>query len=328
MRLADPWWLALLIFLPLVFFYLRQFQARIRYPHVQPFQRLRPSFRIHPRTTTAIFRTLALAFLIVALARPQSGKKMSEITSEGIDIFLALDTSLSMQALDFKVDNKPVDRLEIVKNVVSEFVEKRSADRLGLVVFGEEAYTQCPLTLDHPILIDFLQHIQIGMAGDATAIGSAIGTAVNRLKDLKSKSKVIILLTDGSNTAGQLSPLKAAEIAATMNIKVYTVGVGTTGQAPFLVDTLFGKQFVYQNVEFDEKTLKKIAEITKAKYYRATDTEELREIYDQIDRLEKTEAKLNEYTEYNEKFHVFSLLSLGLILLEILLGQTWLRILP
>ena len=184
----------------------------------------------------------------------------------------------------------------MVKDVVTEFVENRESDRLGLVVFGEEAFTQCPLTLDHNILLSLLDKLAIGIAGDSTAIGSAIGIAVKRLKDLESESKVIILLTDGRNNAGDLLPLQAAEIAKSYGIKIYTIGVGTRGKAPFLVDTVFGKRYMYQEVDIDEDTLKKISTLTGAKYFRATDLESLKDIYQQIDRLEKTEVKVIEPT--------------------------------
>jgi Ca-activated chloride channel family protein len=218
--------------------------------------------------------------------------------------------------------------LEVVKDVVGEFITKREHDRIGMVVFGDEAFTQCPLTLDHNVLQSFLDKLKIGIAGDSTAIGSAIGIAVKRLKDLKSKSKVIILLTDGRSNAGQLLPIQAAEVAKAFHIKIYTVGVGTRGKAPFLVDSLFGKQYIYQNVEIDEKSLKTIAEMTGAKYFRATDLETLENIYEQIDQLETTEVKTIDHSEYRELFPFFLVPGMLLFLTEVLLTNTRLRRIP
>ena len=182
---------------------------------------------------------MLLLFFIIAFARPQEGRKKTEILSQGVDIVLAIDTSGSMQALDFKKNENQVTRLSVVKDVVAEFVKHREMDRIGMVVFGANAFTQCPLTLDQSILLSFLDKLKIGMAGDATAIGSAIGISARRLKDLKSKSKIIILLTDGRNNSGTIPPLQAAEIAKTLGIRIYTIGVGKRGKAPFLVDSIF-----------------------------------------------------------------------------------------
>jgi len=266
--------------------------------------------------------------LIIALARPQSGTKASEVLTEGIDIMLCLDTSGSMQALDFKWKNERHNRLEVVKKVVSDFIKGRTNDRIGMVVFGEEAFTQCPLTLDYGVLLNFLEQVEIGMAGDSTAVGSALATCVNRLKERKSKSKVIILLTDGRNNAGSINPQTAAEIAKTFDIKVYTVGVGTEGEVPFLVDTIFGKKYMYQRVDLDEETLKEIAAITGGSYFKATNTETLEEIYKKIDQLEKTKVEVKEYMEYEELFGWFLLAGLLCILLEVILRNTRFRKIP
>jgi len=273
-------------------------------------------------------RCLAIALFVIALARPQSGTKASEVLTEGIDIVLCLDTSGSMQALDFKWENERQNRLQVVKKVVSDFIKGRKNDRIGMVVFGEEAFTQCPLTLDYGVLLSFLDQVKIGMAGDSTAIGSALGTCVKRLKELKSKSKVVILLTDGRNNAGRVSPETAAKIAKTFNIKTYTIGVGTEGEVPFLVDTIFGKKYVYQRVDLDEDTLKEIANITGGKYFKATNTKALEEIYNQIDKLEKTKVEVKEYMEYEELFGWFLLPALACILLEIVLANTRFRKIP
>ena len=328
MRFADPFFFLLLLVLIPVVWYGRTSGGRIRFSSLDLFQGLKGEALVNPRNILLLLRILSLILLLAALARPQAGKRFSEIRSDGIDIILALDTSGSMQALDFTLNNERVDRLEVVKKVVNDFIHKRPADRMGLVVFGTDAFTQCPLTLDHGILVEFLKKIEIGMAGEATAIGSAIGTGVKRLKDLKAKSKVLILLTDGRSNAGRIEPLKAAELAKTFAIKVYTIGVGTRGQAPFLQDGFFGKHYIYQQVDIDEDTLREVANITGGKYYRATETTELEKIYAEIDQLEKTEVKVKEYTQYNELFHWFLIVGLILLLLEIFLGHTWLRKIP
>lgn len=275
-----------------------------------------------------ILRCLAIALIVLAFARPQEGRKRTEIVSPGVDIVLSIDTSGSMKALDFKKEDQPVDRLAIVKDVVTEFVKEREYDRIGMVAFGEEAFTQCPLTLDHDILLNFLDKLKIGIAGDSTSIGNAIGIAVKRLKDVKSKSKVIILLTDGINNAGEITPLQAAEIAKTYGIKIYTIGVGTTGKAPFLVDSFFGSRYVYQDVKLDEETLKTIAEKTGGKFFRATNTDALKKIYQQIDQMETTEVKVIEHSEYNELFSLFLVPGMTLLLMEFLFINTRLRRFP
>ena len=276
----------------------------------------------------AVLRFIAITLFIVAFARPQEGRKKTEILSEGVDIILAIDTSGSMQALDFKKNDESVTRLSVVKDVVAQFIDSRETDRMGMVVFGGEAFTQCPLTLDQDILYSFLDKLKIGMAGDATAIGSAIGISVKRLKDLKSKSKVIILLTDGRNNAGKITPLQAAEFAKTFGIKIYTVGVGTRGKAPFMVDSIFGKRLIYQDVDIDEDTLNKISEMTDAKYFRATDMESLKDIYEQIDKLEKSEIRVLDHSEYSELFHYFLIPGLLLLLTEIIISNSVLRRIP
>jgi Ca-activated chloride channel family protein len=306
-------------------------QAAVRYSNIDTLKRLRPSRRIVTRRFVEGLRIFTIALLILAMARPQTGRKQTQVRTEGIDIVLVLDTSGSMQALDLDADrpiNRRRNRLEVAKEVVEEFVQGRTNDQIGLVVFGNEAFTQCPLTLDHGIVATFLEGVEIGMAGDATAIGSALGTAVKRLRDSQAESKVIILLTDGRSNAGALSPQKAAEIAETFDIKVYTIGAGTRGKAPFVVDSLFGKQVVYESVEIDEKILSDIAERTGGLYYRAEDTSALKSIYEEIDEMEKTEIKTSSYMEYNEQFRRFLMPALALLLLEVVLLGTRYRKLP
>ncbi len=301
-------------------------RAVLHYSTVQGLKTLQPS---NPHAgIPMMLRVLAIIFLVIALARPQEGRKSMEILSVGVDIILATDTSGSMQALDFFKDKNRVNRLDVVKEVVREFIDNRPNDRMGMVTFGAEAFTQCPLTMDHSILLSFLDNLKIGMAGDSTAIGSAIGVAVKRLKDLKAKSKVIILLTDGRNNSGNIPPLQAAEIAKSYGIKIYTIGIGTLGKAPFLVDTFMGKQLIYQDVDLDEDTLKTIAATTDGKYFRATDRETLKDIYTQIDKLEKSEVKVIDHAEYNELFPPFLICGLSLILMEIVLANTRLRRIP
>jgi Ca-activated chloride channel family protein len=328
-RFEDPWLLSLLLLIPILALPGRTHrQAVIHYSSIATLKTLRPSRVDLLAMIPALLRFAAIGFLVIALARPQEGHKSTEIISSGVDIVLAIDTSGSMRALDFVKDEKRVDRLVVVKGVVSEFIEKREHDRIGMVVFGEEAFTQCPLTLDQNILQTFLDKLKIGIAGDSTAIGSAIGISVKRLKDLKSKSKVIILLTDGRNNAGDLSPVQAAEAAKAFNIKIYTIGVGTLGKAPFLVDSLFGKQYVYRDVEIDEESLKSIADMTGGRYFRATDLESLEQIYEQIDQLEKSEVKIIDHSEYRELYHYFLIPGLLLFLTEVILSSTRLRRIP
>lgn len=330
LRFQAPWLLLLLLIVPALVY--RHFRTKasstVRFSSLHAMKHL-------PRARTVLLqkglrwmRYLALILLVLALARPQAGGKSTEITTEGIDIMLCLDTSGSMQALDFKEGDKRVTRLQVVKRVVAEFIRGRTNDRIGMVVFGREAFTQCPLTLDYGVLLDFLGRLEIGMAGDTTAIGSGLALSVKRLKDTPAKSKVVILLTDGRNNTGTISPLVAAELARTYKIKVYTIGVGTEGEAPFLVDSLFGKQYVYQRVDLDEETLRQIAAATGGTYFRATNTKALEDIYRQIDAMEKTEAKVTEYMEYDELFAWFLVPALCLIVGEIVIANLWLRKIP
>jgi len=329
LQFQNPWLLLFLLALPLLAFQVRRdYQSTVHFPSLATLKTLRPSSVDLYAGLPFIIRFLAIALLIIALARPQEGHKSTEILSVGVDIMLALDTSGSMRALDFIEEEKRVTRLTVVKGVVSKFIENRPTDRIGMVVFGEQAYTQCPLTLDQGILQSFLSKLEIGMAGDSTAIGSAIGIAVKRLKDLDSASKIIILLTDGRNNAGTLAPIQAAQTAKTFGIKIHTIGVGTKGKAPFLVNSIFGQRYVYQEVDIDETTLTEISEITGGQYFRATDLESLQNIYKQIDEMEKSEVKVIDHSEYKELFHYFLVPGLMFLLLEIGLSNTLLRRIP
>lgn len=329
-RFEDPGWLLLsLLLAPILYRYARRKgSAAVRFPSLDGFGRLPPQTSVGLRHLLIVLRATGMGLVILALARPQAGQKETEILSEGVDIVLCLDTSGSMQALDFEIDGKRADRLTVVKKVVLDFIRKRQNDRIGMVVFGEQAFTQCPLTLDYGVLMSFVERLRIGMAGDSTAIGSGLATSVKRIKDMPGKSKVVILLTDGRNNTGRISPQTAAELAKAFGVKVYTIGVGGEGESPFLVDTLFGKRYVYQKVDLDEDTLRKIADTTGGLYFRATDTASLEQIYDQIDQMEKSKVEVKEYTEYEELFPRFVLAGLLLLLAEFFLTHTWFAKIP
>ena len=326
-RFEDPWFLILFLIIPYLV-WKRKEQATISYSSLEILQNIRAIQVGFLSTIPLVLRLFAISLFIMALARPQEGQKRTEILSMGVDIMLALDTSGSMKALDFIQNDKRDTRLTMVKDVVSKFIENRTNDRMGMVVFGSEAYTQCPLTLDQNILQSFLRKLDIGMAGDSTAIGSAIGIAVKRLKDLKSDSKLIILLTDGRNNAGNLAPLQAAQTAKAFGIKIHTIGVGTRGKAPFLVNSIFGQRYVYQEVDIDEVTLKEISKITGGQYFRATDLESLKLIYKKIDQMEKSEVKIFDHSEYTELFHYFLIPAILILFMEVTLSNTFFRRLP
>lgn len=257
-------------------------------------------------------RIIGLAFLIVALARPQSSSSWQDITTEGIDIIISLDISGSMLAEDLKPN-----RLEASKNVALDFIEARPNDRMGLIVYSGESFTQCPLTTDHAVLKNLFLEIKNGMIEDGTAVGLGLANAVNRLKDSEAKSKVIILLTDGVNNAGSISPITAAEIAKSFGIRVYTIGVGSKGEAPYPMKNAFG-QVIYQMMptDIDESTMQEIAQITGGKYFRATDNNKLAETYKEIDQLEKSKINVIEFKKKKEEFFVFALIGLACLALE------------
>ncbi|MCK5542977.1 MAG: VWA domain-containing protein [Desulfobacterales bacterium] len=272
---------------------------------------------------------LALILLIIGMARPQSGTQKSETTTQGINIVLALDLSGSMAALDFKINNQIVTRLDAVKEVVKDFIMKRDGDRIGMVVFGSNAFTQLPLTRDYNTISFMLSKLKIGAAGQSTAIGDAIGISLKRLKDVTSKSNIIILLTDGKSNAGEISPEIAAEIAEEQKVKIYTIGVGTKGEAPFLVKNAFGgDRYIYQKVDIDIDILKLIAKKTKGEFFKAENTKSLDQIYNMIDRLEKTEVKVKKWVEYKEYYLFFLIPGLILLCIYILLSNTRLLRIP
>ncbi|MBW2682947.1 MAG: VWA domain-containing protein [Deltaproteobacteria bacterium] len=275
-----------------------------------------------PGTLLLLLRLVVFSLFILALARPQQGSSTTEIEASGIDILLAVDVSGSMEAMDFTLGGKPTNRLEVVKKVVEEFIEQRPNDRIGLLAFGGRPYLVSPLTLDHNWLKKRLESLQIGMVEDGTAIGSAIGSGTNRLRDKKSKSRILILLTDGMNNSGRIPPLIAAEAAETLNIKVYTIGAGSRGEAPMPVTNAFGqRQLVRVKVDIDEKTLRKVAELTGARYFRATDTASLGKIYEEINTMETTIRTIKKFDNYRELFPFFILAGLLLLFVEIVIAR-------
>ena len=328
---AHPWLLLLLLALPL----LALLQGGRGAAPAVVFSSLRPLHALgRPRRsrmggwlTTLLL--LALAPLIVALARPQMGKTITKVQASGIDIMLALDVSGSMIAEDFTIGGERASRIEVVKQVTQKFIEARPNDRIGMVAFAGRPYLVSPLTLDHDWLLQNLERVKLGLVEDGTAIGSAIASAANRLKEKDAKSRIVVLLTDGDNNAGKVSPATAAEAAKALGIKVYTIGAGTRGYAPVPVQDMFGRK-VYRNmkVDVDEPTLMKIAELTNAKFYRATDTKTLTEIFDQIDKLEKSTVELSQYKQYRDLFPWFLASGFGLIALQLMLAETVGRKLP
>jgi Ca-activated chloride channel family protein len=272
---------------------------------------------------------LSFALLVIAFARPRHGKGSTEVEASGIDIMLTLDVSGSMEALDFKLDGKPVNRLEVVKNVVRKFVAQRPNDKLGLLAFAGRPYLVSPLTMDHEFLANRLAGVKMGQVEDGTAIGSAIASSVDHLRDSNAKSRIIILLTDGVNNAGAVNPLTAAEAAKALGIKIYTIGAGTRGEAPMPVRDAFGRTRLQTvKVEIDEEMLQQVAAITGGQSFRATDTDSLEKIYESINQLETTTRKLKKYQQYDELYLWFLVPGLCLLLLELLLAQTRFRRLP
>lgn len=272
---------------------------------------------------------LALALLILAFARPRHGKGSTEVEASGIDILVTLDVSSSMQALDFTLEGKPANRLEVVKNVVGKFVAQRPNDKIGMVAFAGRPYLVSPLTMDQNFLADRLKSVNMGQVEDGTAIGSAIASSVDHLRESTAKSRIVVLLTDGVNTSGAVNPLTAAEAAKALGIKIYTIGAGKRGEAPYPVQDGFGRTH-YQTVkvEIDEETLTAVANATGGQFFRATDTNSLENIYDSINQLEKTTRKLKKYQQYDELYLWFLIPGLSLLLIELALSQTLFRKLP
>lgn len=324
--LHPQYFLLLLLLIPMIAWYIwkqKTAHATLQISSIRFFSLVKPSRKTYLRHLPFAFRVLSIIFLITALARPQSTNQLRNVSTEGIDIIVSLDISGSMQAMDFQPN-----RLEAAKEVAIEFIKGRPNDRMGLVIFAAESFTQCPLTLDHNVLTNLFRDVRIGMLEDGTAIGMGLATAVNRIKDSDAKSKVIILLSDGENNRGQIAPLTAAEIARTFGVRVYTIGVGTIGMAPFPINTVFGQQVQEMEVKIDEPMLTEIAELTGGQYFRATDRQALEGIYQEIDAMEKNKIEVQEYTRHAEEFVLFALLALLFLLLEIVLRNTVLRTLP
>lgn len=327
----PPWMIFVaggIIVLAMLLYYIARRRAKaaaIKFSDLRIVKRAGRTRRQQFRFLLPTLRVLAVILLVVAFARPRSGTEYTEVTSEGIDIMMALDVSSSMRAEDFK----PHNRLHVAKEEMKQFIERRVNDRIGLVVFARYSYTQCPLTTDYGVLLSFIDQIDFGLVEDGTAIGMAIANAVNRLRETEAESKIIVLLTDGDNNAGEIDPLTAANLAATFGIKIYTIGAGKPGNAMFPVDDpLFGKRYVYRPTVLDEETLKEIAERTDGKYFRARSGEELEKIYAEIDQLEKTEIETAHHIQYVELFQYFAFGAFGLLMLEMLLAHTFFRKLP
>ncbi|MCU0332005.1 MAG: VWA domain-containing protein [Ignavibacteriaceae bacterium] len=324
---AYPWILYFLLIIPLMIawyiFRGMKVQSSVTYSSINIFKDVPATFRERLRHIPFAVRLIAIALLIIALARPQSFTSGENVTTEGIDIAMVLDISGSMLAEDFKPN-----RLEAAKNVIDNFVEGRTSDRIGLVIFSREAFTQCPLTIDYNVLRNLLLDIRSGIIQDGTAIGNAIANGVNRLKESDAKSRIIILLTDGVNNAGEVDPRSAADIAKAFGIRIYTIGVGTRGEAPYPVQTPFGTRYQMVPVEIDEALLSEIAEITGGQYFRATNNRALAEIYEKIDKLEKTKIEITSYKNASEKYLSWLWGGLILLLVELGLSRTILRKLP
>lgn len=327
MQFANPAYLYLmLILVPMVVWYtlrVSKMQPAFRLASTEAFRGKKKGLRVHLRHLPFALRCIAIALIIVVIARPQAIDSWEKSETQGIDIVLALDVSGSMLAQDLQPN-----RLVAAKQVAAEFITDRPNDNIGLVIFAGESFTQCPMTTDHKILLNLLNDIDFGMIEDGTAIGLGLANGVNRLKDSQSKSKVVILLTDGTNNRGQIAPLTAADLARSYGIRVYTVGVGTKGMAPTPVQTLFGTRIQNMPVDIDEETLSQIATITGGKYFRAEDNAGLSAIYHEIDEMEKYLISVQNVTRKQELFLPFALLALAFIFLELLLRRTWLRNIP
>ena len=332
MTFGHPWFLLLLLLLPLLAWLKgkRGEPPAFVYSSVQLVRGLLNISRTRSGGFLSALRWLALALFVVALSQPRLTRSETKVTASGVDIVVALDMSGSMISEDFEVRGQRVNRFNMARAVLEKFIEKRPNDRIGLVVFATDPYIATPLTLDHDFLMEDLDRLEIGTIDEnRTAIGSALSTAINRLRDIKSKSKIVILMTDGKNNSGKIAPLTAAEAAQALGVKVYTIGVGMRGMAP--MPDFFGRQRIGQHMEpvdIDEDTLQKIAQLTGGKYYRADNTERFQNIYSEIDKLEKTEKEIKKYAHHRELFAWAIAPGLVLVLLETLLRHTMFRKLP
>ena len=331
LRFENPEWLLLLFLMPiLVYLYIvqgRQRQGSVQFSDLASLRRMGNTMWARLRHVLFVFKLLGLVLLVVALARPQAGREKREMSAEGIDIMLTLDVSSSMELND--LGNGERSRLAVAKEVVSDFVGGRYSDRIGMVVFAGESFTQCPLTLDYDVLTSFLQGVQIAdESWNGTAIGMALINATNRLRESEGRSQVIILLTDGVNNAGEIEPLTAADVAEAVGVRVYTIGVGSDGSIRRPVQGIFGTRYQTVQVEIDEETLREVAQRTGGKYYRATSEEKLEAIYKEIGELETTEITSEVHVEYSERYLDFLWPGLLLIFIELLLSNTRFRRLP
>ncbi len=324
MTFANPGYLFLLLLLiPVIGWYIYQMRnadASLRMSSLSTLGKQPKNLRVWLIHVPFGLRVACILLLTLALARPQMSNRWQSESTEGIDIMMALDISGTMQAEDLKPN-----RLEAAKTVATDFVIARPNDQIGLVVFAGESFTQCPLTTDHAVLVNLFQSVKFGMIEDGTAIGLGLANAVNRMKDSQTKSKVVILLTDGSNNRGEIDPMTAAQIAQTYGIRVYAIGVGSYGQARVPVQTPMGVQYMTMDSEFDEATLRQIAQTTGGEYFRATDNSSLKAIYEQIDQLEKTKLRVREYSKRTENFAPWLMAALMCLLLEIILRYFVLR---
>jgi Ca-activated chloride channel family protein len=332
MTFGNPWCLLLLLLLPVLAWLKgrRGHPPAFVYSSVQLVRSVLNVTRSRTGGFLAALRWLTLALLIVALAQPRLTKSETRVRASGIDIAVAMDMSGSMASEDFEVKGARVNRLAMARHVLTRFIEERPNDRIGIVAFGTQAYIAAPLTLDHDFLLKNLERLELGtINGNQTAIGSGLSTAINRLREIKSKSKIVILMTDGVNNAGKVAPLTVAEAAQTLGIKIYTIGVGMRGQAPMPTQDMFGRK-VYQMipVDIDEETLQKIADMTGGKYYRADNAEKFEAIYAEIDQLEKSEAEVKKFAQHRELFWLFLAPGFGLFLIGEVLRHTLLRRLP
>ncbi|MCL1943190.1 MAG: VWA domain-containing protein [Candidatus Azobacteroides sp.] len=327
MTFAHPTYLYLLSgLIPIIIWYIwkrSKAQASLQISSTRAFDQKKPTWKVRFRHIPFILRMIVLALIIIILARLQSSNHWQKSSTEGIDIMMAMDISSSMLAQDLQPN-----RIEAAKSVAATFINSRPNDNIGLVVFAGESFTQCPLTTDHAVLLNLLKDIRCGMIEDGTAIGLGLANAVSRLKDSQAKSKVIILLTDGSNNRGDIAPITAAEIAETFGIHVYTIGVGTKGEALVPVQMAYGTDYVKVPVEIDEETLKKIANTTDGTYFRATNTSKLKEIYAEIDEMEKTKINVQNYSKRHEEYALFAIIAFILLCTEILLRNTVLKTTP
>ncbi|MBL9127193.1 MAG: VWA domain-containing protein [Verrucomicrobiales bacterium] len=331
MTFAHPWWLALLLVLPVAAIVRRRLSRdpAFLYSSVQLVQGVASLRQSYAGMLLRRMRWLALALLIVALARPRIGEGEVTVKASGIDIVVAVDFSMSMAAEDFELAGRRANRVAAAKDVLRKFIEGRPNDRIGLVAFAGGAYVAAPLTLDHGFLLQRLEQLRLGLIEDGTAIGSAIMAGLNRLRDLPSKSRILIVMTDGQNNAGKVPPITAAEAAEALGVKIYTIGVGTRGVAPYPQTDVFGQtRYVPVQVDIDEELMGRIAEKTRGKYFRAVNTETLRHIYDEIDRLERSDAEIRKFQRYTEVFSWFAIPGFVLLMLEFALGHTVWRKLP